>query len=84
MDSGTNNQVKDAYATLSERPHETHPFTVYLRYTDGTHSQPINCRDLRSCLQVGNGMLSALAAMDIHYEAVNVVFDPRFEKAASE
>jgi hypothetical protein len=80
----TTKQVQDVYATLATTrpgfpPNETHPFVVYLRYTDGTHSQPTNCRDLRDCLIYGNGMLAALCALGAQYETVNVVFDPRFD-----
>lgn len=82
-------EVQDVYATLREyRPGfppanpETHPFAVYIRFADGTHSQEDLCRTLRDCLLVGNGMLAALMAVQAggNKYAVNVVFDPRFER----
>lgn len=78
-------QVQDCYVTLETvrpgfPPNETHPFVTYLRFTDGTTSQHINNRCLRDAMICGNGMLSALAAVGLRSEAVNVVFDPRFDR----
>lgn len=75
-------QVRDAYVTLAERMHDnmTHPFVTFLRFTDGSHSQEVGGRNLRDCLIAGNSMLSALAAVGIQYETINVVFDERLNK----
>lgn len=72
--------VIDAYVTLGKHADHTHPFEVYLRFSDGTHSQPIQNRNLRDCLICGNSMLSALSAVGVSYETVNVMFDERFNK----
>lgn len=81
--------VQCVYATLKEYREGfakagpvSHPFVVYIKFTDGTCSQDIDCRNLRDCLLVGNGMLSTLAALDAggREYAVNVVFDSRFER----
>lgn len=78
-------QVRDVYATLKAIRYVpagpvTHPFTVFIRFEDGTQSQDIDCRSLRDCLLVGNGMISALLALNAR-PAGNVVFDERFDRA---
>lgn len=81
-------EVQDVYATLREyregfppRNPEPYPFDVHIRFTDGTRSQEVQCRDLRDCLLVGNGMLAAMCALGAggRTYAVNVVFDPRLD-----
>lgn len=76
--------VKDCYVTLETVrigfQSSSHPFVVYLRFTDGTNSAPINNASLRDCMICGNSMLSAVAAVGVRYETVNVVFDERFDK----
>lgn len=79
--TGTGKQVQDVYATLGKDGTSSHPFVTYMRFTDGSKSQEIQHRTLRDCLISGNSMLSALSAMNIRYETVNVVFDPRFDRA---
>lgn len=82
-------QVQDVFATLKTwregfppQAGTTHWFAVVVRFTDGTQSQEIECRSLRDCLLVGNGILAGLAAVGAGGDryAVNVVFDPRFEQ----
>lgn len=78
--------VQDVYATLHEQRQgfprygrQSHPFVVFIRYTDGTTSQEIECRTLRDCLLVGGGMISALLAANVRGDCpANVVFDDRF------
>lgn len=73
--------VKDVFVTVKKKNYsETHPFEVYLRFTDGTTSQPVDNRTLRDCLICGNGMLHALSGIGHRYETVNVVFDPIFDR----
>jgi hypothetical protein len=73
-------KIVRCYATLCESEHHStiHPFVVYLEDSDGGKSQEQQCRNLRDCLLVGNGMVAALMACNMRIERHNVEFDPRF------
>ena len=81
-------EVQDVFATLHEQREgfprygrQSHPFVVFIRYTDGTRSQEMECRTLRDCLLVGNGMIAALLAANVRANCpANVVFDERFDR----
>lgn len=84
MNAFNTQHVSHIYATLSEGrgtlTSQSHPFAVYMVDTDGNKSQEMQCRDLRDCLLVGNGMAAALMAVRCKLDEHNVRFDPRFTK----
>lgn len=77
--------VSHIFATLATGPRpadDTHPFVTYAVFSDGSHSQHTNLRDLRDCLVYGNGMAAAFMAAGVSMDEHNVVFDARFTRPA--